>query len=52
MRPELEKVLKKIIITSAIGLPAVIAFTYYTSWQATLALFFILWADNIDKRKG
>ena len=36
-------------IAIVMAMPAMACFWYYTSWQATLALFVLLWADNIDK---
>ena len=40
---------KRFLIVLFIGVTAFIIFSRYTNWQATTALFFILWMDNIDK---
>lgn len=44
------KGLKVLILLNAMaGIIALIAFAYFTSWQAALALFFMLWANNISE---
>ena len=41
--------LRKSWTAAAIGLPALVAFGYFTDWRAMVALFFVMWADNLDK---
>jgi len=41
--------LRKSLIATVIGLPALVAFGYFTDWKAAVALFVVMYADNIDK---
>jgi hypothetical protein len=36
-------------IAIIMGTISIIAFAYFVNWQASVALFFFAWADNLDK---
>ena len=37
------------MISTGIGVPALVVFGYYTNWEAAVALFVALWANNLSQ---
>jgi hypothetical protein len=49
--PELHLVVSDVILRLILGIAIFTLFGYYTTWQASVVLFFLLWGNNYYQSK-